>query len=161
MDPGVRFSELLAYNEDETGRWKQFFEKGPAALELACDVAGAGTVRNLVLHVFQTELFFANLLNGIAKTDFDRLPSATQEELFEIHADAQAKFQRALSTLTAEQWDEVMPLGFRDFKASRRKMLVQAMLHGVHHRAQLATFLRQQGFKQDWSHDILLSAAMP
>ena len=158
MDPGVRFSELLAYNEYETVRWKNFFEKHSAALDLSFDVAG--TVRDLVVHVFQTELFFASLLNGNAKPEFDRLPSATLEELFAIHADAAVKFQQALATLTTEQWDEVLPLGFRDFKASRRKMLLQAMLHGVHHRAQLATFLRQQGFKQDWIHDILMSSAM-
>ena len=160
MDASVRFSELLAYNEDETARWKQFFAKHSGALDLACDVAGAGTVRNLVLHVFQTELFFANLLNGLAKPDFECLPSATLEELFAIHADAQAKFQEALGNLTAVQWEEVIPLGFGEFKASRRKMLVQAMLHGVNHRAQLATFLRQQGYKQDWIHDILMSPVM-
>jgi uncharacterized damage-inducible protein DinB len=34
-------------------------------------------------------------------------------------------------------------------------------LHGVHHRAQLATLLRQQGYKQDWIHDIVLSDVMP
>ncbi len=45
-------------------------------------------------------------------------------------------------------------------KVSPRKMLIQAILHGVHHRGQLATFLRQQGFKQDWTHDIILSSVV-
>jgi uncharacterized damage-inducible protein DinB len=48
-------------------------------------------------------------------------------------------------------------LGFSDLKASRRKMVAQAVLHGIHHRGQLATFLRQQGLKQDWIHDFILS----
>jgi len=39
-------------------------------------------------------------------------------------------------------------------------MMMQAIWHSVNHRGQLATFLRQQGFKQDWIHDFLLSNAM-
>jgi len=39
--------------------------------------------------------------------------------------------------------------------------MAQVELHGVHHRAQLATLLRQQGYKQDWIHDIVLSDVMP
>ena len=161
MDPGVRFTELLAYNEEETIRWKQFFQEHSAAVDLPCDVASAGTVRNLVLHIFQTELFFANLLTETPNTGLESIPSATLDDLFAIHSEAYAKFQEALTKTTAEQWDQNVSLRFRDFKASRRKMFVQAMLHGVHHRAQLATHLRQLGFKQNWIHDIVLSSAMP
>lgn len=55
---------------------------------------------------------------------------------------------------------ESLPLGFRDVKATRRKMLAQAFLHGVHHRGQLAVILRQQGFKDLWVHDIVLTNAL-
>jgi uncharacterized damage-inducible protein DinB len=160
MDPGVRFSELLAYNAEETASWKQFFQDHPAALDLPCDIAGAGSVRKLLQHVFLSELFFANLVTRAQDISLENVPSATLDELFEIHASAQRKFEEALEQATPEQWEETVPLGFRDLKATRRKMLVQAMLHGVNHRAQLATFLRQQGFKQDWTHDLIVSPAM-
>ncbi len=52
MDPGIRFTDLLAYNADETSHWKRWFAEHPAALDLPCDVAGAGTVRKLVCHIF-------------------------------------------------------------------------------------------------------------
>jgi uncharacterized damage-inducible protein DinB len=45
-------------------------------------------------------------------------------------------------------------------KASRRKLLAQALTHSMRHWAQIATFLRQQGLKQEWNHDFLLSNAM-
>jgi uncharacterized damage-inducible protein DinB len=160
MDPGVQFSELLAYNEKESARWRQFFEEHPAALELPCDVAGAGTVKNLVLHVFQTELFFANLLTDQPNTGLETMPTATLKDLFAMHAEARAKFEEALAKTTEEQWHQNLSLRTLDFAASRRKMFVQAMLHGVHHRAQLATHLRQHGFKQNWIHDFVLSSAM-
>lgn len=156
----MRFSELLAYNEDETGRWQRFFQDHPAALDVLCDIANTGSVRQLVLHVFVTELYFANLLTGAPNTGLDKLPCATVEELFAVHAEANRKFGEFLETAAPAQWEEVVALGFRDLKASRRKMFTQAMLHGVNHRAQLATLLRQQGFQQDWIHDIILSPAM-
>jgi hypothetical protein len=52
MDPGISFADLLAYNADETNHWKQWFAEHASALDLACDVAGAGSVRKLLLHVF-------------------------------------------------------------------------------------------------------------
>lgn len=160
MDPGVRFSELLAYNEDETSHWKGFFQNHPAALDVPCDVAKTGSVRQLVLHVFVTELYFANLLTGAPNSGLDKLPCSTVEELFAVHVEAHRKFQEFLEKAGLPQWEEVLPLGFRDLKASRRKMFTQAMLHGVNHRAQLATVLRQRGFQQDWTHDLILSPAM-
>ena len=122
MDPGLPFADLLAYNANETDHWKRWFGENAAALDLTCDVAGAGSVRNLLLHIFATELFFAKA--------------------------------------TPEEWSTPVSLGFRDFKASKRKMLAQAIWHSINHRGQLATFLRQQGFKQDWIHDILASKVM-
>lgn len=36
---------------------------------------------------------------------------------------------------------------------------MQAIVHSIHHRGQLATFLRQQGFKT-WTHDFLMSSVI-
>jgi uncharacterized damage-inducible protein DinB len=160
MDAGIQFADLLAYSADETSHWKRWFAEHPAALDLACDVAGAGTVRQLVFHIFATELFFANHLHGLPRIDFDKLPSGALDELFSISEEAHQKFMQFLDKATTEDWATLRPLGFGDVKASSRKMLIQAILHGVHHRGQLATFLRQQGLKQDWTHDIILSKVM-
>jgi uncharacterized damage-inducible protein DinB len=160
MDPGIQIAELLAYSVDETNRWKRWLRENPAALDLAYDVAGAGTVRNLLFHVFATELFFATRVLGLPKIDFETLPSATLDQLFAVSEEAQEKFQRFLRDSSPEEWASVQPLGFGDLKASKRKMVVQAIWHGIHHRGQLATFLRQQGFKQDWTHDFILSPSI-
>jgi uncharacterized damage-inducible protein DinB len=92
--------------------------------------------------------------------DYENQPPETLEELFAISVAAQEKFEKFLATAPLEHWTEPVPIGFRDFKASKRKMLMQVVMHSIHHRGQLATFLRQQGFKQDWTHDFLLSKVM-
>ncbi len=160
MDPGIQFADLLAYNADENDHWKRWFAEHPAALELPCDVAGAGTVRKLLFHIFTTELFFANRVLDEANVDYQNLPHGTLEELFEISVTAQGKLQQFIATAPREEWTRPVPLGFRDFKASKRKMLMQVVMHSIHHRGQLATFLRQHGFKQDWTHDFILSKVM-
>ncbi len=160
MDPGIRFAELLAYNADETQNWKRWFAEHPAALDLPCDVAGAGTVRNLLFHIFGAELLFANRVHGLPRVDFEKLPSSTLGELFSITEEAHRKFRSFLEKASEEDWAKLVPLGFDMVEATPRKMLIQAVLHSVHHRGQLATFLRQQGFKQDWTHDIILSKVM-
>jgi hypothetical protein len=70
MDPGIPFADLLAYNSAENAHWKRWFAEQAAALDLPCDVAGAGTVRNLLLHIFATELFFANRVLDLPKADY-------------------------------------------------------------------------------------------
>ncbi|MGC2194700.1 MAG: DinB family protein [Terriglobales bacterium] len=131
-----------------------------AALDLPCDVASAGSVRKLLFHIFTTELFFANRVLDESKVDYENLPHATLQDLFGLSVTAQEKFQQFLATASHEEWAKPVPLGFRDFKASKRKMMMQVVMHSIHHRAQLATFLRQQGFKQDWTHDFIVSKLM-
>jgi uncharacterized damage-inducible protein DinB len=99
-------------------------------------------------------------VHGLPRIDFEKLPVGTLDELFAISEEAHQKFQEFLDKAALEDWAKLIPLGFGSLEASPRKMLIQAILHGVHHRGQLATFLRQQGFKQDWTHDIILSKVM-
>jgi uncharacterized damage-inducible protein DinB len=160
MDPGISFEILLNYNTTENERWKGWFARNAAALDLPCDVAGAGTVRKVLLHIFATELVFACLVLDQARPDFENLQPETLDELFAISADARAKYDQFLLKATPEDWTTPHPMGFRDLKTSKAKMIMQAMWHSVNHRGQLATFLRQHGLKQDWIHDFLLSNAM-
>jgi uncharacterized damage-inducible protein DinB len=161
MEDGIRFSELLAYTEHENHRWKEWFREHPQAITLPCDIAGGPTVHELLLHVFVTDLYFAHRVSGLELPDFKALPHATLDELFAIGEAAAGKFRKFMDIAYPKDWDEVFSLGFADRTASKRKMMTQALLHGVHHRAQLASLLRQQGFKQDWIHDIILSDIIP
>ena len=160
MDDGIRFSDLLAYTDAEHAKWRQFFVLHPQALDLPCDVAGSGTIRELVFHIFAVNLNFAHMLLDLQRPDFKALPHATLEELFAIDEEAIRKLRSFLQKARPEDWSAQATLGFIKKDVSKRKMMTQAMLHGVHHRAQLATALRQQNLKQDWIHDFVLSDVM-
>jgi uncharacterized damage-inducible protein DinB len=161
MTAGIHFTELLDYTVEETQRWKEWFTKNPSALDLPIDIADAGSVRRLVKHIFFVELHFSNLLLGIPPADFESLPAGSVGELFRISEEANDRFQKFLATVRDEDWETNVDLGARiSFKPSKRKCMAQALTHSIRHWAQLSTFLRQQGLKQDWNHDFLLSKAM-
>jgi uncharacterized damage-inducible protein DinB len=167
MMDGIRFTELLEYGDEETRRWKSWFAQNPAALDLPVDVAGAGTVRELLTHIFLVERHFASAVTeGAAsfeqsRKDAEKQPPAELDEIFGISEEASQKYREFLASATPEDLATVLNLSGRmELKASKRKMIVQALTHSIRHWAQLATSLRQQGMKQDWIHDFLMSKAM-
>jgi uncharacterized damage-inducible protein DinB len=157
MKSGIQFEELLAYTEEENRRWKEFFTQNPEALDLPLDVAGS--VRELVRHIFAVEIFFANKVTG-EKINPDELPSATLDQIFGISEKAARIYRDFFARAKPEDWSEMIELSRVNRKASRRKMVAQALTHSIRHWAQIATFLRQQGLKQEWSHDFLMSNVM-
>ncbi|MBZ5720607.1 MAG: DinB family protein [Acidobacteriia bacterium] len=158
MSAGIQFAELLAYNEEENRRWKQFFSRHPQALDLPLDIAG--DVGKLVLHIFAVELFFANAVSDGEKIDLDKLPSETLDEIFLIGERASGMYREFLAKAKPEDWVEAIGVGFGELRASRRKLVAQALTHSLRHWAQISTFLRQQGLKQEWNHDFLMSKAI-
>jgi uncharacterized damage-inducible protein DinB len=164
---GIRFLELLDYSDEETRRWKQWFANHPAALDMTVDVADAGTVRKLLMHIFLVERHFAQAVSG-GPTSSDELrkaaasePPTDLNEIFRISEDASQKYREYLAHATPADLATVLNLSSRmELKGSKRKLITQALTHSMRHWAQLATFFRQQGLKQDWIHDFLLSKAM-
>jgi uncharacterized damage-inducible protein DinB len=168
MNEGIRFSELLAYNEEETHCWKEWFAQNSAALDLPLDIADLKNVRGLLLHIFLVEVHFAHIVLGLDRVDFqavqreiERGPSGNCDGLFAISEDATTKYKHYLANATTGDLAttiEVNPR--RTISTSKRKLITQALTHSMRHWEQLSTFLRQQGFKQPWVHDFLMSKAM-
>lgn len=166
MNDGIRFSELLDYTAEETAHWKNWFAANPSALDLPVDIAEAGTVRRLVVHIFFVELHFAKALLGpidfqILQKEILSSPLDTVDSVFALSEEAAGKYREFFSKATPEDYSKSVEFGTRmKLKPTKRKMITQALTHSMRHWAQLATALRQQGFKTDWVHDFLLSKAM-
>lgn len=158
MDPGVSFGELLNYTEEENRRWKQFLARHPEALDLPFDVAG--DVRQLLVHIFAVELHFAHAITGKPAVNPEQLATRKLDEIFAIGEQAMQTYREFLALASPQDWAEKVELGRINMRASKRKLVAQALTHSLRHWAQLATFLRQQGLQQEWRHDFLLSQAM-
>ncbi len=161
----LTFDELLRHNEEETERWRQWFRAHPEALDLKMDLAMMHDVRGVVRHIFGVELLYGERMLGQSPTIApEKLPAGSVDALFDNGAQARRKFREFLNTWSDADWNRQVTfktLSAGEQSASRRKCFVHALLHSMRHWAQLATALRQQGLKTDWSHDFLFTKAMP
>jgi uncharacterized damage-inducible protein DinB len=158
----VNFQELLSYSRGELGRWREWFRQHPEALDVKIEIAQAPDIRTLLLHIILVELRYAEWLLGDAITPIEGIATQSGESLFDAADAAHAKWQRLIDMSGDEPWDEMMafPPPMERLRASRRKCFVHTFVHSVRHWAQLATALRAAGYKQDWQHDFVFSAAM-
>jgi uncharacterized damage-inducible protein DinB len=162
MDAGLKLSELLAYAEGESNRWRKWFADNPSALDVKLDIAQAKDARNLVLHIIAVDLRYAERLLGESITEYEDMPSDITE-LFAISERAFQKLKKFLDATQEDEWTQVIEFPTRSMgtlRASRRKIFIHTLLHSARHWAQLATTLRSSGYKQDWPHDFLFTDAV-
>ncbi|MGC2698253.1 MAG: DinB family protein [Candidatus Angelobacter sp.] len=160
QEPAVAFRDLLAYTDYLALRWLKYFKQNPAAL--AVDVGGkTGTLRDLVTHIFQVEQFFANLLlqEGMgAMAPPAKVDAPGLDELDRMHQEAHQKLAQYISSANDDTLEKTRTLG--PVTVSNRKTLTQAVLHSVHHWAQVAMEVRQAGFPTERPQDIIASPVM-
>ncbi len=157
---GLSFGELLDYCAIETRKWGEFFKKNPAALDLPCDIAGVKTVKELVVHIVAVQSRYAERLLAQPIREYDPFLVMSADELFaEAHKSAEDLRSFAVAANDPD-WDGILTFPTRSagtLSASRRKIFIHALIHGIRHWAQLATDLRRQGYKTEWQHDFLMS----
>ena len=163
MHAGVNFEELLAYTEEENQHWKRWLKQHPEALAVSAGIAGEDDVAGLLVHIFAVELRYAERLLDLPVTSYEDVRSSNLDQIFGIADKARANYKQFLAKTDQADLNKVLTFETRSagtLTASKRKILVHAMLHGVRHWAQIATALRKAGYKQDWGHDILFSKAL-
>jgi uncharacterized damage-inducible protein DinB len=160
---GLSFGELLDYCAEETRHWDDFFGKNPKALDLPSDIAGTKNVREVVLHIVAVQMRYAERLLNLPITEYDALTGKSADELFSLAHKSFEDFRSFAVAANDPDWDGQLTFPTRsagNLTASRRKIFIHALLHGLRHWAQLSTYLRQQGYKQDWPHDFIFSSVI-
>lgn len=158
--PSLAFADLLAYTDYLAQRWLNYFERNPAALEV--DIGGrTPKLRDLVTHIFQVEDFFADLLlqeGAGAMRRPEQMASKSLDELRGMHQQAHKKLAQYIGSASEDALQRTRTLG--PVTVSDRKTLAQALLHSVHHWAQVAMEVRQAGFPAEPPQDIIASPVM-
>jgi uncharacterized damage-inducible protein DinB len=162
---GLSFGELLDYSAEESNHWRDFFTQHPEAMDLPCDIAQTKTVRELVLHIVVVQMRYAERLLNMPITEYESLAARLaqgkpDEDLFALSRKSLEDLRSFAIAANDSDWDGLLTFPTRsagELTASRRKIFIHALLHGVRHWAQLSTYLRQKGYKQDWQHDFIFS----
>ncbi len=169
---GLSFGELLDYSAEESNHWRDFFKQHPDALDVPCDIAQTKTVE-VVLHIVAVQIRYAERLLNMPITEYESLAARLAqrkpgqgkpgEELFALPRKSLEDLRSFAIAANDSDWDSLLTFPTRsagELTASRRKIFIHALLHGVRHWAQLSTHLRQKGYKQDWMHDFIFSGVI-
>jgi uncharacterized damage-inducible protein DinB len=156
----LSYRVLLELTSTEQHRWREWFVSHPTAWSVRFAPGRMATIGGVVLHIFAVEKRYAQRLLDLPVTDWDGFRQNSMDEIFELGDDARAQIVEFLSTAPESEMERVLTfqtLTAGIITASKHKIVSNIFLHGIRHWGQVATVLRQNGFSDQWPHDMLLS----
>jgi uncharacterized damage-inducible protein DinB len=118
------------------------------------------TVGGVVLHIFAVELRYAQRLLDQEVTAWEEFAQSSIDEVFDLGDNARGQLVQFLTTAPEKELDRVLTfqtLTAGTVSASKHKIASNVFLHDIRHWGQIATVLRQNGFGDQWPHDLLLT----
>lgn len=157
----ISVENLLTWNDTTAQHWRDFIVANPLVLALPSDIRNSKTVADTLQHIFAVELRYAQRLAGLPESPYEEVPKCSIESLLTAHMLA---FDIVRNLLANPDYDWSFELTFDTItlgrlRASRETILLHLTLHSIRHFAQLATLVRQSGFKPTWPMDYLFVAS--
>lgn len=153
--------DLLAYLEWDRSQWHAWFrEQGRPALAVELGANNTGRIRNvgeLVRHIFSAEKRYVQRSLQVPLMDTSAIPADDVEKLFAFGVESRRALRELLASFPDTEWDAPREMSFDGHTriVTSRKMIVQAVTHELRHWAQVATLLRQAGYKPG-VHDFIV-----
>jgi uncharacterized damage-inducible protein DinB len=157
----IPIEKLLAWNDTTTQKFRDFVVANPAVFTLPSDIRNSTTIADTQQHIVAVELRYAQRLAGLPESPYEDVPKSSIDELLATHNSALKIINQLLADETYD-WSheltfETITLG--PLRASREAILLHLTMHSIRHYAQLATLVRQAGFKPNWPLDYLFMDA--
>ena len=156
----LTYKVLLEVTSTEHHRWRDWFVEHPKAWVVPFATGRMATIGGLVLHIFGVELRYAQRLLDQEVTDWEEFRQTSVDEVFELGDNARGQLVHFLTTAPEKELDRILTfqtLTAGTISASKYKIASNIFLHDIRHWGQIATVLRQNGFVDQWPHDMLLS----
>jgi uncharacterized damage-inducible protein DinB len=157
----ISVENLVAWNDTNAQRWHEFILATPLVLGLPCDIRNGRTVADTFQHIVAVELRYAQRLAGLPESRYEEIPKNTIDSLHAAHELALGLVRNLLAN-PAYDWSAELTIDTISagrLRASRETILLHLTLHSMRHYAQLATLLRQLGYKTTWPMDYLFAGA--
>jgi uncharacterized damage-inducible protein DinB len=156
----LTYKVLLEVTSKEHHRWRDWFAEHPKAWAVPFATGRMATIGGVVLHIFAVELRYAQRLLDQEVTSWEGFRQTSIDEVFELGDNARGQLVHFLTTAPEKELDRVLTfqtLTAGTVSATKYKIASNVFLHDVRHWGQIATVLRQNGFADQWPHDMLLS----
>jgi uncharacterized damage-inducible protein DinB len=157
----LRFQTLLELTSTEQHRWHDWFVEHPRAWTVPFATGRMATIGGVVTHIFAVEQRYAQRLRDEEVTPWEGFPQTSVEDVFELGDNARGQLVDFLTSAPDSELDRELTfqtLTAGTVTASKHKIASNVFLHGIRHWGQIATVLRQGGFSEQWSHDLLLTS---
>jgi uncharacterized damage-inducible protein DinB len=161
MSLQISAEKLVAWNDVTAQRWHEFILANPIILGLLCDIRNGRTVADTFQHIVAVELRYAQRLAGLPESRYEEIPKNSIDSLHAAHELALGLVRSLLANPDYDWSTELIidTISAGRLRASRETILLHLTLHSIRHYAQLATLVRQQGFKTTWPMDFLMTEA--
>ncbi|HEX9085629.1 MAG TPA: DinB family protein [Gemmatimonadaceae bacterium] len=156
----LSYKTLLELTSGEHRRWRDWFVEHPNAWAVPFATGRMATVGRVVLHIFAVELRYTQRLLDQDVTAWEEFQETSIDEVFELGDDARGQLVHFLTTAPEKELERVLTfqtLTAGTVSASKHKIASNIFLHDIRHWGQIATVLRQNGFGDQWAHDLLLT----
>ena len=158
----LHLDELLAWTEEERGKWEAWFPAHPEALALVLTGDRVGTVAGLIGHIFEAEQRQSHRFGGGPVPERKDPPGGSAAELFAAGRRSRAFFRESVSALSAADWTAVLTFDTASgpITATKRKLALHLPLHEIRHWAQIARTVREHDLAPPGRHDLMFSDVM-
>jgi uncharacterized damage-inducible protein DinB len=156
----LSYRTLLELTSTEHHRWRDWFVEHPKAWSVPFASGRMATIGGVVLHIFAVELRYSQRLLDQEVTTWEEFAQSSIEEVFELGDHARGQLVQFLTSAPEKELDRVLTfqtLTAGTVSASKHKIASNVFLHDIRHWGQIATVLRQNGFSDQWPHDLLLT----
>ena len=157
----LTYETLLELTSTEHHRWRDWFVERPKAWAVPFATGRMATIGGVVTHIFVVELRYAQRLLDQEVAQWEQFRQTSIDDVFELGDHARGQLVQFLTSAPESELDRVLTfqtLTAGTVTASKHKIASNVFLHGIRHWGQVATVLRQQGFADQWAHDMLLTS---
>ena len=159
----LTYDELLAYTQEERGRWRRFFAVHPEALERPLQPGGRfETIGKLIDHIFLVERRHVQRLRGETLSTATGLTGNNAPPLFDYGASVRRELEQFVQTLDEDVASQMRTFRVREqpWAMTPRKLLFHVLIHEIRHWAQIALAIRLAGLEPPGDHDLFFSKAV-
>ena len=158
MSVALELAALMAYSDQERGKWRTWIETDPTRLTIPFQRGGRfPTVGSVLDHMFLVERRHLTRMQGGQLPDKTGIPPDDWQALLAYADSARADLRRYLGELndqTAGQW-MTFTVQSGTFTMTRRKLASHILLHEIRHLAQIAYAARLAGHEPPGEHDFM------
>ena len=155
----LHLDELLAWTEEERGKWEAWFPAHPEALAFVLKGDRFGTVGGLIGHIFEAEQRQSHRFGGAPVPERKDPAGGSVKELFAAGRRSRAFYRESISRLSAGEWAATLMFETTGgpITITKRKLALHLPLHEIRHWAQIARTVREHDLAPPGRHDLMFS----